>query len=129
MKKIFLILMLVFLVGCGSSPEADTSSSEIEDLESQIADKDRKITDLEYQVEDLTVTLNKLQEAVNLAQSDTVASEAQTASFMCPDPIDNMKYQNPSTAIAVLEGWFALQPQVREIQGTYSTQFWSDVNS
>ena len=40
-----------------------------------------------------------------------------------------MKYQNPISAIAILEGWFAVQPHVQEMQGTYSTTFWNDVHS
>jgi len=129
MKKFFLILVLVFLVGCSSRPEVNTSSSEIDDLESQIVEKDNTIADLEYQVVDLTATLNNLQDEFDAIQANPVTAETQPSKFMCDDPIDNMKYQNPSTAIAVLEGWFALRPQVQEIQGTYSTQFWSDVNS
>ncbi len=40
-----------------------------------------------------------------------------------------MKYQNPIGTIAILEGWFAQQDFVQEMQGTYSTTFWNDVNS
>lgn len=40
-----------------------------------------------------------------------------------------MKYGSPASAIDILEGWFALQPDVAQVQGKYSTQFWQDVNS
>ena len=129
MKKIFLVLVLVFLVGCGAKPAADTSSTVVYELESQIIEKDNTIANLEYQVEDLTATLDSLQNELDAVQANPVTAEVQPSKFMCDDPIDNMKYQNPSTAIAVLEGWFAVRPQVQEIQGTYSTQFWNDVKS
>jgi hypothetical protein len=48
--------------------------------------------------------------------------------YLCPEQID-MRYENSKGAIAILEGWFAVQPHVRLMEGTYSTTFWDKVSS
>ena len=131
MKKILLVMSLIFLVGCGSNGELSSAKDEAKDLESQIADKDDEISDLNYQIQTLNDSLDSLQDDYDALMSAGGGDEegVQATSFICENSIENMKYQNPISAIAILEGWFAVQPHVAEMQGTYSTTFWNDVNS
>ena len=132
MKKVLLIISILFLVGCSAAPAVDVApSSDSSDLTALLSDKDNTIAVLEYQVEDLTGQLDGLllENAALLAANEGQSTEDQPSSFMCDDVLDNMRYDNPIGTIAILEGWFALQPVVQEMQGTYSTTFWNDVHS
>lgn len=132
MKKITLLLifLLIFLTACGSQPGTEASPEDGGALETQLVEKDRSIEDLEGQVAQLTEQLALLQEDYDALSNNGAGESSESPSpFMCENVIDNMRYQNPASAIAVLEGWFAVQPQVEELQGTYSTQFWQNVNS
>lgn len=133
MKKIalLLILLLIFLTACGTQPGTEASPEDDGAvLETQLAEKDRSIENLEDQVAQLTEQLALLQEDYDALSNNGDGGSLESSSpYMCENVIDNMRYQNPASAIAVLEGWFAVQPQVEELQGTYSTQFWQDVNS
>jgi len=132
MKKILLLLSLVFLVGCSAAPPVEeASSSNSTDMASMLTEKDSAIAVLEYQVENLTEQLVSLQTDNDtlLAASEVQPGEAQPSSFLCEDGLNNMRYDSAVGTIAIIEGWFALRPFVQEMQGTYSTTFWSDVNS
>ena len=96
MKKILILICLLFLVGCSAAPppEPEVPSTEGEDL--QVASE---------------------------------SSEPVSSVYLCPVQLENMKYQDPTGTIAILEGWFALQDQVQEFQGTYSTELWVGVES
>ena len=137
MKKIALILMVFLLVGCGARAEPESSVGEVPAPASQ--DKETYIADLEYQVEDLTKSLETLRsdyatlsvenETLKAQISGGESSGAGTDSiYLCPETIE-MRYENSTGAIAILEGWFAVQPQVRLMEGTYSTPFWDKVSS
>jgi len=128
-KKAALILSLILLAACSAQPAAEAPAAEPVDLEAQLAEKDTEIAVLENQVETLTEELTMLQNDYNDMLSGTGDDMAASTSLYCEARPETMKYQNPASAIAILEGWFALQPQVAEFQGTYSTAFWSDVNS
>lgn len=131
MKKMTLLLipMLIALTACGTQSETGASPDGAQ-LESQLSEKDRSIKNLEGQVAQLTEQLEILQSDYDALLTSEAVDSSETASpYLCENVIDNMRYQNPTSAIAVLEGWFAIQPQVEELQGTYSTQFWQDVKS
>ncbi len=132
MKKILLLITLLFLVGCSAAPAAEAvPAADAADQTSQQADTEGNVAVLEYQVSDLTDKLATLQAEYDtlLAASEGQSAEAQSSGFMCENQLGNMKYQNPIGTIAILEGWFAQQDFVQEMQGTYSTTFWNDVNS
>jgi len=136
MKKVLLLIPLIFLVGCGSSVERESPTPEIESTKIQVTEKDSAIADLEYQVRDLTESLNSLQsDYITLeaefadTETDLLAVQNQSGNYLCDVQLENMRYQNTRSAIAILEGWFALQPEVQELQGTYSTPFWDGVDS
>lgn len=136
MKKIFLLISLFFLVGCASNSELETVPPEVENLETQLTQKNNTIGDLEYQVLDLTQSLNSLQSDYNTLQAEFTEKEAdfliaqnQSANYLCDVQIETMKYENLKSALAVLNGWFVIQPQVQELQGEYTTQFWNEVDS
>ena len=61
MKKIILVLVMIFLAGCASNSELTSALAEIKDLESQITKKDNEITDLKYEVETLKLSEASLQ--------------------------------------------------------------------
>ena len=137
MKKFALLLIVFLLVGCGARPESDSASVEGTTLASQ--DLDYYIADLEYQVNDLTESLEALRSdyATLSVEHETLKAqigsgesvvESSQSNYLCPNLID-MRYDNSTGAIAIVEGWFAVQPQVRLIQGTYSTPFWDKVSS
>jgi len=46
MKKILLLIPLIFLVGCGSSVERESPTPEIESTKIQVTEKDSAIADL-----------------------------------------------------------------------------------
>jgi hypothetical protein len=137
MKKIALILMVFFLVGCGARPEPDSAGVEGPSPDSR--DDSSYVYELEDQVQDLTGQLETLRSDYATLSVENENLKAQISGgesggegvdsiYLCPEQI-NMRYQNATGAIAILEGWFAVQPQVRLMQGTYSTTFWDNVNS
>ena len=136
MKKILLVItILLFLVGCSpaAAPVAEAPPAEpAEESADTTDDKDSTIAVLEYQVEDLTTKLAELQvenDALKAQMGEAGEAEAPSG-FMCEGhETINVRYDNPATAIAILEGWIAGLPRVSELQGTYSTAFWTDVNS
>jgi hypothetical protein len=132
MKKVLLIIALLFLVGCSAAPaEQAAPGSDSSDTAALLAEKDDAIAVLEYQVDSLTDQVDGLQleNAALLAASEGQSAEGQVSSFMCENPLGNVRYDTPVGTIAILEGWFATQDFVQSMEGTYSTQFWSGVNS
>ena len=131
MKKMIWILAVLILAGCssGGAGEGQSDSS----LENQLAQKEAQIDVLENQVDDLVDQLTDLQMEVDAQQMDSPSAEGAagegTSPYLCEDQIPSMKYENASTAQAVLQGWFVLQPDVRELQGSFPTQFWDGVKS
>ena len=129
MKKIITLICLLFLVGCALAPQPETAPASGEDLQAQITEKDNRITGLEGQVQNLTDLLGSLQSDYDELQAASASSEPVSDAYLCPVQLENMRYQNPVSAIAIVEGWFALQDQVKELQGTYSVTFWTGVES
>jgi len=132
MKKILLLISLVFLVGCSAAPSVEeTTESDSSEMSAMLSEKDGDIAMLEYQVEDLTNKMTVLQIDYDalLAASEGQSEEAPSSSFLCENGLDNMRYDSAVGTIAIIEGWFAVQPFVQEMQGTYSVSFWDDVNS
>jgi Tfp pilus assembly protein PilP len=136
MKKIFLLISLFFLVGCGLNSEPDTAQSEIDTQDSQLTEEDKSVADLENQVQYLTESLNSLhidylalQAELSSKEDDFQTEQTQPSQYLCDVQIEKMKYDNLKSALAVLNGWFVIQPQVQELQGDYTTQFWNEVDS
>ena len=129
MKKILLLIPLIFLVGCASIFGRESPPPVVESSESQDIEKDNTIADLEYQVLDLTESLDSLQNDYDELEAASASSESSAGPHICDVDFGSMKYQNTSSAVAILEGWFALQENVEEIQGTYSAAFWPGVES
>ncbi len=129
MKKFITLICLLFLVGCALAPQQEAAPAGGEDLQAQITEKDNRITGLEGQVQDLTDMLGSLQSDYDDLQAASASSEPVSDAYLCPVGLENRRYQNPVSAIAIVEGWFALQDQVLELQGTYSIPFWTGVES
>ena len=129
MKKLLLLICLIFLVGCSSAGQPDAAPAGGEDLQTQLDQKDAIITDLEFQVEDFSSRLSDLQGDYDALEAASTGTAPGADGFLCDPRIENMKYQNTKSAIAILEGWFALQSRVQELEGSYSTQFWTGVDS
>lgn len=131
MKKILLVISLLFLVGCSGASTPDEEAPPAAPAEQSAAgDQSSEIAVLEYQVEDLTERLAALQAENDALKSQVGESgEVLASGFMCENTLDNMKYSDPIGTIAIIEGWFATQDFVEKIQGTYSTTFWNDINS
>lgn len=128
-KKVLILISLVFLVGCSASADLENALVTSSAVEQQLEERNSRIADLELQIEDLTGELADLEAENTALESASEEGKAESGVYLCEEQIETMKYGSPSTAIAVLEGWFALQPWVQELQGTYSTTFWNDVNS
>lgn len=131
MKKtaLLVIISLFLLAACSQGAPPAVESADQPALDTQLADKDAAIADLESQVESLTEQLALLQEDYDALLAGSGGSGSAPSPFMCESTLENMKYGSPTGAVDILEGWFALQPDVAEVQGKYSTQFWTDVNS
>ena len=132
MKKFLLFISLVFLVGCSASPAVEeATSSDSSDMSAMLSKKDDAIAMLEYQVEDLTFKMTGLQIDYDalLATSEGQSEEAPPSSFLCEERPANVRYDSRIGTIAIVEGWFASQLFVQEMEGTYSVPFWSDVKS
>ena len=129
MKRIALVLPLILLIACSAQGAPEATVAETSDLESQLTDKNAEIAILERQVQSLTEQMDLLQSDYDALLASTVDDLASSSPYLCEVTLENMKYQNPVSAIAILEGWFALQPQVAELQGSYSALFWQDVSS
>ena len=120
MKRILILTVVIFVAGCtaAGAPEAGPGAGG----DGQAPGGDDRIAALEGQVEDLEGQVSSLQ-----AENDQL--KAAGGSALCEVDFGNMKYQNPTSAIAILEGWFALQDQVQELQGSFPTEFWMGVQS
>ncbi len=136
MKKILMLVSIIFLVGCASNSELESALAEIENLESQITQKDAYSEDLDNQVHYLNESLDSLQNDYDAIKTELDQKEDQSLNeknllpnYLCDVQIENMKYENSYSAIAILDGWFALQPGVGSLQGTYTTTFWDNVES
>lgn len=136
MKKILTLICLIFLVGCASRQVPETAPTGKDDSESQMTEKDSTIDDLENQVQSLTDSLEFLQSDYDALQveynekvTEILNTQNQSGDFLCDVQIETMKYENPFSTLAILDGWFALQPGVGSLQGTYSTQFWDGIDS
>ncbi len=129
MKRFLLLIPLIFLVGCASIFGRESPTPEIESSEIQETEKDNTNAELEYQVWDLTESLASLQSDYDELEAASASSESSAGSHICDVDFGSMKYQNTSSAVAILEGWFALQENVEEMQGTYSVEFWPGVES
>ncbi len=136
MKKILLIISLFILVGCASNLEPDPTQSETDAQESQITEEGTMVADLENQVQYLTESLNSLQSdyitlqaELNAKEDELQIEQTQSGDYLCDVQIEEMRYDNLKSALAVLNGWFAIQPEVQELQGDYTTQFWNEVES
>ena len=132
MKKALLIISLVFLAGCSAAPAAqEAPDSDSSDLTAMLSEKDGTIAVLEYQVDDLAQQLAdlELENDALLAASEGQSAGDQSSGFMCETELGNVRYDTPIGTIAIVEGWFATQPFVDKMEGTYSTQFWTGVNS
>jgi hypothetical protein len=128
-KRILILISLLFLVGCSSGGAPESAPAAAVDQAAELAQKDARITELELEVQDLTDSLASLQAQYDALQAAPQPASGGGSQYLCPEQLTNMKYQNAMSAIAILEGWFAVQPQVAELQGSYSTQFWNDVKS
>jgi hypothetical protein len=132
MKKFLLLISLIFLVGCSAAPSVEEAiSADSTGLTAMLTEKDGAIAVLEYLVEDLTDQVASLQ-----AENETllVASEGQSggdqpSNFLCEEGPANVRYDSRIGTVAIVEGWFASQPFVQEMEGTYSVPFWNNVKS
>jgi hypothetical protein len=138
MKKILALICILFLVGCFGRPPAEPPPADDDTTVSQPADKDTTMVDDDAQAQiqalndalaDLQTDYDTLQGEYNEKVSELLALQNQSGDFICENAIPNMKYENAISAIAIVEGWFALQPHVGVLQGTYTTQFWQNVES
>ncbi len=137
MKKLSWLLLVFLVAGCMpnlSEPALETAQSDIISLEADLDQKDQTIAEMETQIQEMTVSYSSLKrdhEALqaSLAEGETAGEKADPAVFLCEDQIVNMKYDNLKSASAVIDGWFATQPMVQELQGTYTVQFWDDIDT
>jgi len=132
MKKVLLLISLVFLVGCSAAPSMkEATSSDSSDNSALLSEKDDAIAMLEYQIETLTEELASLQAENDtlLAASDGQSGGEQPARFLCEERPASMRYDSRIGTVAIVEGWFATQPFVQQMEGTYSVPFWNDVKS
>jgi len=132
MKKFLLLISLVFLVGCSASPSVEEApSSDSTDLAALLSEKAAANAVLEYQVEALTEQLTNLQMENDtlLAASEGLSGGDQPSSFMCEQGPATVRYDSRVGTVAIVEGWFASQPFVQKVEGTFSVPFWSDVKS
>lgn len=136
MKKILSLIPLIFLVGCASIFGRESPTPEIESSGIQVTEKDSTIADLEYQVWDLTESLDSLQADYAALQAefadnenDLLTVQNQSRKYLCDVQLENMRYDNLKSALAVLNGWFVIQPEVGELSGEYTTLFWDGIES
>jgi hypothetical protein len=136
MKKLLMLVLVLFLVGCSpaAAPPQEAAPAQPDTAADQPAvdtsDKDAQIAVLEYQIEDLNQELATLQTEYDaLLAASGGDAEAPVGGFMCENPPASIRYDTPVGTIAIIEGWFATQPYVQSMEGTYSTQFWTGVNS
>ncbi len=133
MKKIILLISVLFLVGCSSNTELVTALAEVENLKTQINQKENTIGDLEEEVKVYNELINGLRTNNDVLKAELNLKETTTEDdsvlYLCDSQLENMKYESTFSATAILDGWFAQQPQARLIQGTYATAFWSGIRS
>ena len=133
MKKLILLISVLFLVGCSPNSELETALAEVEDLKTEITQKQNTIGDLEEEVKVYNELINGLRTNNDVLKAELNLTETTTEDdsvlYLCDSQLENMKYESTFSATAILDGWFAQQPQARLIQGTYSTTFWDGVKS
>lgn len=150
MKKFLFLLVSLVLVGCASQSELDQAMSQISGLEAQLQEKDSDVSSLETELdelEDAKIELNNEFEELQ-AEFDVISSEkgelqlqydearrkvssltSQLDEMVCDDQIDDMKYQNILDASTILSAWWARQPGVETVQGTYRDSIWSNADT
>jgi len=136
MKKILLLIFFVFLVGCAPKAEPESIPTVAQTPDPQLTQKNNTIGDLEYEILNLTESLDNLQSDYDELQVEFTEVETnflniqdQSAGYLCDVQLEVMKYDNLKSAIAILNGWFVIQPEVQELQGEYTTTFWNEVES
>jgi ABC-type phosphate transport system auxiliary subunit len=150
MKKFLFLLVSLLLVGCVSQSELDQAISQISDLEADIQEKDSDIASLETQLdglEDAKLELDdefeelqgeyevvsaekgELQLQYEEARRKVTSLTSQLNDMVCDDQLDDMKYQNILDASTILSAWWARQPGVETVQGTYRDSIWSNADT
>jgi outer membrane murein-binding lipoprotein Lpp len=149
MKKILLLIVLFFLVGCVSKSELESAIVEISELESQITQQESNIEELESQVQSLNESSDRIQsdfddlnedydtlsedkESLQIKYSDTSkelqAAEHLIGRLICDEKID-MEYENIFDVSTILAGWWARQSQVESVKGTYRDHIWNNTDT
>lgn len=146
-KHVTLLIVGFLLVGCASPAELYKANAQVSSLQAQNWENDSTISSLEAQVDRLTDTESGLQSEMESLQAsfDKVQSErdnrksksdedyisilaltSQINRLICADQIVDMKYTNILDASTILAAWWARQPGVERVGGTYRNRIWSN---
>lgn len=150
MKRVIFVLSAILLSACVSKSEFQSAQSRIVELEAQVDSGTDEIRALEDQVQELESDIEVLEadraEAVaELAGLEDDYADLQTerndlnrqvlnlsrqvGELVCAQQISDMKYENILDASTIMAAWWARQPDVERVQGTYRDTIWSNADT
>ena len=123
--------------------EISSLQGENEDYEDQVSDLISQIDDLENTKDALETNLTEAEDALStletgyeeLQSSNSSANReirdltAELGELQCDEQIDDMLYDDILTVSTILLAWWARQPSVERVQGTYRDTIWSNTDT
>jgi predicted nuclease with TOPRIM domain len=150
-------MSFIFLIGCTSKTELDSALAdldsalmEISSLESKTLEQENTIKDYEDQLstlvaenenliaknellnqdyESLVNEKDELQSKYRENNLELTEANIQLEKLICDEQLDQMEYNNIFDASTILAGWWALQPSVSSVRGTYRDHIWSNADT
>ena len=153
MKRFRCLLLAFLLSACVPKSDMETALQRVATLEAQstaqagtISDQNREINELSSENSDLQSELSSLQESYSALEGerDELQSKYDDArssvtnltsqlsklnKLICDEQIEDMKYENILDASTILAAWWARQPGVERVQGTYRDTIWSNADT
>ena len=133
---LFISVIILLTAGCVSKGELEQANANISTLESQLQDALQEKSELELTLEDLNSSFEELQidnSDLQTSYSDAVSELSSESTLVdrlvCPNQIEDMKYTDIFDASTIVASWWARQPNVESVNGTYRDHIWSNADT
>jgi outer membrane murein-binding lipoprotein Lpp len=143
MKQVLVVLTALLISSCASPAKLDEAQARASELQVRADQQEAVISALRSQVDGLKTQLSTAQSDLDNAKSenDSLQTELSAANsslsklrvlankLTCQDEITDMKYENILDASTIMAAWWARQPDVERVQGTYRDSIWSNADT
>jgi hypothetical protein len=136
------IIASLVLLTTGCVPKADLESAQAEgaQLQARVAELEGQVTDqeallaqreldlqsLQHDLDEAATQLHESEGAYSEAHNEAVRLAAELRRYVCDQQIDDMEYEDILDISTILSGWWATQPGVERVQGSYRDTIWSN---